>query len=203
MVNPNLQPADVEVEVFDAAGQRAAAGTSVIAGGSRVSKLLHELVPSMAPMSGGYFRISADQPLMGFAVLGTNALTALAAMTALHTETAGFVGAAPSESYLRVNADSDFKPPQGGVAGGAGPAMFRLMVARSQNGLDFERTHRKGGVSSFFTIDGTSWTADEGYRLTQDANSALEDTLPADPAIACLADGSYLMIYSCRIKTSK
>ncbi|MCX7827372.1 MAG: hypothetical protein N2689_17720, partial [Verrucomicrobiae bacterium] len=56
-------------------------------------------------------------------------------------------------------------------------------------------------IYSFFTRDGTTWTADPGVRLDADGLDTLE--MPGfgvqDPAIGRLKDGTYLMVYTTRI----
>jgi hypothetical protein len=387
-VNLSAQAATVTVSAYDPAGQPLGAGTQTLAGGNRFSLLLRELIPSIPPVSRGYFQLRSNQPLASFAVFGTRNLSALSALPAQPRARTPFYGAAKDEDYLRINADSDFVPPRGGIPGGPGPAMVRLMVARSKDGLNFERdgkivcdqgavpdmvvdragtvylyytawtvgseinktvvaiskdrgaswtfrklnlprqqgesdlvdpdvlilddgsfrlyttigqggqyarTHRldsrdglvferkgvafdpgqqaldpstikigntyhlfagggsgpetnwhgtspdgavytfdkmmtfrfnnfgqmmanglavdggyrfycfgndrKGGITSFFTTDGNTWTADAGYRLSAVSNSPLEDGQPTDPAIGRLSDGTYLLIYSIRIKS--
>lgn len=390
VVNPNAQATGVTVAAYSPAGELLRSGTETLEGSGRLSRLLREFLPTMTTMSGGYFTLSTSLPTMSFAVFGTQDLSALSAIPALPLAKSNLVGAAPAERYLKANSDSDFGPPRGGVANGPGPAMNRLMVAKSSDGLTFARTNkivtdqgavpdmvvdesgtiylyytgwtvgteinktvvavsrdkgeswtfkklnlwrnegesdlvdpdvlilddgtfrlyttigeqgkyarthyadslngiiferkgvafdpgsqaldpsaikigktyhlfaggmgnpeanwhgtspdgavyqfdkvmtfkfngfgqmmanglrvdggyrfysfgndRKGGVSSFFTKDGETWAADEGYRLMVDPGSTLEDGPPTDPAVARLSDGSYLMVCSCRINTSK
>jgi len=56
-------------------------------------------------------------------------------------------------------------------------------------------------IYSFFTRDGTNWTADSGIRLDADGLDALEMSGfgVLDPAIGRLKDGTYLMVYTTRI----
>lgn len=51
-------------------------------------------------------------------------------------------GKADESSYLKVNADSGFKPARGGLAQNPGPARYRLMTATSKDGQKFERTNK-------------------------------------------------------------
>jgi len=41
---------------------------------------------------------------------------------------------------------------------------------------------------------------DADYRLLAEVDSRLEDGQPTDPAVVRLPDGSYLMVYSTRIR---
>ncbi|MFQ5343854.1 MAG: hypothetical protein ACE5F6_20110, partial [Anaerolineae bacterium] len=50
-------------------------------------------------------------------------------------------------------------------------------------------------ILSIFTTDGVTWTAEPGVRLAPDASATLEALGVADPAVARLADGRYIMIY--------
>jgi outer membrane protein assembly factor BamB len=50
-------------------------------------------------------------------------------------------------------------------------------------------------ILSIFTTDGVTWTAEPGVRLAPDASATLEALGVADPAVALLADGRYIMIY--------
>ena len=142
MVNAGQQRADVQLSVFNAAGAVVASGSASIPPQGRISKLLWELVPSLPQISGGYFTVTSSEPLYGFAAFGTYRLSAMATVPAQALTRAGYAGAAPEGNYIQVNPDSDFVPPRGGVPGGPGPAMGRLMVAKSPDGLLFTRTNR-------------------------------------------------------------
>ncbi len=48
---------------------------------------------------------------------------------------------------------------------------------------------------SFFSTDGYTWKVEDGSRLSFDKNSQLESKYIKDPAVAKLADGSYIMAY--------
>ena len=49
---------------------------------------------------------------------------------------------------------------------------------------------------SFFSTDGYTWTMEDGARLTFDKNNQLESKYIKDPAVAKLADGTYIMAYA-------
>lgn len=49
---------------------------------------------------------------------------------------------------------------------------------------------------SFFSTDGYTWKMEDGARLTFDKNNQLESKYIKDPAVAKLADGTYLMAYA-------
>lgn len=76
------------------------------------------------------------------------------------TEKGAVFGAAEDKHYLKVNSDSDFRPPKGGVAKNPGPATFRLMAAKSRDGLKFDRSAKivcdRGAVPDL-TIDKNGW----------------------------------------------
>lgn len=51
-------------------------------------------------------------------------------------------------------------------------------------------------IASFFTTDGSSWTAEDGWRLEPDSSSGLEGADGVkDPAVVRLANGRYLLVY--------
>ncbi len=54
-------------------------------------------------------------------------------------------------------------------------------------------------IVSFFSKDGENWIAEEGVRLNLDHTSGYEAGVLKDPAVARLADGSYLMVYVTKI----
>jgi hypothetical protein len=54
-------------------------------------------------------------------------------------------------------------------------------------------------IASFFSPDGVSWSADAGDRLRGDESNGLEKRGVKDPAVAELADGTFLMVYVSQI----
>jgi hypothetical protein len=72
--------ADVTVSVFKTDGTPAGSGTRRLAPNGRFSKLLTELVPGLPTLSKGYFTVQSTQPVLGFAVFGTNNLSVLSAV---------------------------------------------------------------------------------------------------------------------------
>lgn len=54
-------------------------------------------------------------------------------------------------------------------------------------------------IRSYFSKDGTTWTADPGIRLALDASSGLESEYVKDPSVIRLTDGTYLMVYVTQI----
>lgn len=140
-VNAGARQAEVRLKMFAPDGTPVAGGSLSIPPRGRISRLLWELAPMLLPMSRGYFTVLSSEPLYGFSAVGTHRLSALATFAPQSAPRAEYNGAAPAGSYLKVNPDSDFAPPRGGVAGGPGPAMVRLMAARSPDGLHFTRTN--------------------------------------------------------------
>jgi hypothetical protein len=66
---------------------------------------------------------------------------------------------APQEHYAKVNTDSEFTPPRGGVSG-PGPAPMRLMIATSRDGLNFERKNlivADQGAVPDLVVDSNGW----------------------------------------------
>lgn len=54
-------------------------------------------------------------------------------------------------------------------------------------------------IRSYFSPDGSTWTADPGVRLALDASSGLESEYVKDPSVIRLKDGTYLMVYVTQI----
>lgn len=54
-------------------------------------------------------------------------------------------------------------------------------------------------IRSYFSKDGTTWTADPGVRLALDTSSGLESEYVKDPSVIRLKDGTYLMAYVTQI----
>jgi hypothetical protein len=81
-INPNAQAVGVTVEVYSAEGTQVATGTQQVPAGGRFSKLLAQVAGSFAPMTKGYFKVSAPQPVASFVLFGTNAGDVLSAIPA-------------------------------------------------------------------------------------------------------------------------
>jgi len=61
------------------------------------------------------------------------------------------------------------------------------------------RFYAHGGspaITSFFTTDGVTWTADPGARLTLDNTTGKEANIIKEPAVVRLSNGSYFMVYA-------
>jgi len=64
------------------------------------------------------------------------------------------------------------------------------------------RFYAHGGspaITSFFTTDGVTWTADSGTRLTLDNTTGKETKIIKEPAVVKLSNGSYFMVYTVEI----
>ncbi|MEQ1853185.1 MAG: hypothetical protein ABMA01_16525, partial [Chthoniobacteraceae bacterium] len=78
------------------------------------------------------------------------------------------------------------------------------------NGVEADGGYRLYGFSprarnfrSFFSKDGTKWTAEPGVRLAFDETSSGGGTQIKDPSVLKLADGSYLMVYTARMPETR
>jgi hypothetical protein len=78
--NPNADPARVTITLFSSSGTLFGQAAYTIPPNGRLSRLLSQIVPELPPMSRGYFRLSANVPIVSFAVFGTHSLTALSAI---------------------------------------------------------------------------------------------------------------------------
>jgi hypothetical protein len=80
LYNPNAQAADVTMQVYSPTGIKIAEGHKTMAAGTRLSKLVPELVPSSQGQVGGYVVISSTQPLIAQQLFGdgdTNMMSAV------------------------------------------------------------------------------------------------------------------------------
>jgi photosystem II stability/assembly factor-like uncharacterized protein len=82
IINRNSAPANVSISIFNASGVQVGSGTRTIASNARISELLTQIDPQLPPLTGGYFKVSADRPVYSFAVFGTNSLSVLATVPA-------------------------------------------------------------------------------------------------------------------------
>jgi hypothetical protein len=82
LLNPGTSAAQAAIEVYDETGKLLASRTERIEAGRRVSQLLTQYFPELTGVSrsSGYIRISSDKDLAGFALFGTQSLTALSAV---------------------------------------------------------------------------------------------------------------------------
>jgi len=83
LVNPQEADAHATLEVFDQNGQLLISKAEVIGGNQRESRLFSEYFPELAGtnITSGYIKVTSDQGLAGFAILGTTDLSALSAVT--------------------------------------------------------------------------------------------------------------------------
>lgn len=105
------------------------------------------------------------------------------------------------EQWRATSVDGATFTPQGKTLFTAGGANYI-----GANGVPVDGGYRMYGFfipnrdfRSFFSTDGVAWVAEEGVRLAFDPASGLEGSYIKDPAVARLADGSYLMVYVTRI----
>ena len=61
----------VTVEVFPASGATPKTGTVVVPASGQIARLVSELVPEVTEQSGGYIRLTADQPVWAWEIYGT------------------------------------------------------------------------------------------------------------------------------------
>ncbi len=80
LYNPGSQSADVTVDVFSSDGTGVGRATIQLAGASRISKLLAELVPSSTGQLGGYIIVESTQSLVGQEIFGSTNLNLLSAV---------------------------------------------------------------------------------------------------------------------------
>ncbi len=68
--------AQVGIEVFDASGMQSGSGVVSVPANGNVARLLSELIPGFGNQSGGYIRLTADQPVAAWEIYGTGAAMA-------------------------------------------------------------------------------------------------------------------------------
>jgi hypothetical protein len=86
-VNAGNRSAAVTIEVYDIDGKLLASGGTAIPPGGRFSRLLSELVGKLPAISRGYFIVQSTEPLVCFALFGTNDGTVLSAIPAQYPDT--------------------------------------------------------------------------------------------------------------------
>ncbi len=79
-INLNDQPVSASLAVYDAKARQLGTASYTLPAGGRFSRLLSELIPSLPPMTGGYFELRAPRPLAAFALFGTRSGSVLAAV---------------------------------------------------------------------------------------------------------------------------
>jgi hypothetical protein len=84
LANPQETDEHATLEVFDQDGQVLVSKAEVIAGNHRESRLFSQYFPELAEtdITSGYIKVTSDQDLAGFAILGTTDLSTLSAVPA-------------------------------------------------------------------------------------------------------------------------
>jgi hypothetical protein len=80
VLNPGDAAVTFTLEVFDKTGTLVATKSVSVGAKRRTSQLLTQHFPSLPSMSSGYFRVTAPQGLVSFALFGTNNLSVLSAV---------------------------------------------------------------------------------------------------------------------------
>jgi hypothetical protein len=80
--NPNSTDVKVTVQVYSEQGEITGSATLPIGRGSRISKTLPEIVPSVTQQLRGYIRISATAPVIAYELFGDQEATFLASVPA-------------------------------------------------------------------------------------------------------------------------
>ena len=62
----------VTIEVFPASGGMPKSGTIVVGSNGQIARLVSELVPEVSDQSGGYIRLTSDQPIWAWEIYGTD-----------------------------------------------------------------------------------------------------------------------------------
>ena len=68
--------AEVMIEVFEASGTRSGSGVVSVPANGQVARLLGEMIPGFGNQSGGYIRLTSDQPVAAWEIYGTAAAMA-------------------------------------------------------------------------------------------------------------------------------
>ena len=68
--------AEVTIEVFDASGMQSGSGVVSVPANGHVARLLSEFIPGFGNQSGGYIRLTSDQPVAAWEIYGTAAAMA-------------------------------------------------------------------------------------------------------------------------------
>jgi hypothetical protein len=86
LVNPGPADSLVTIDLYGADGQLEATVTEQVAAGKLSGKPVTELFPSLAGQNrtSGYLRLTATEPVMGYALIGTKDLSVLTAIPALN-----------------------------------------------------------------------------------------------------------------------
>ena len=87
--NPRTSPVGIDLKIYKSDGALTGSSHFTLAAGSRLSKLLPQIVPVSEGQVGGYFTLTSDQPVTSFAVFGTTTLSALSAVPPLGRDSGG------------------------------------------------------------------------------------------------------------------
>ena len=63
--------AEVTIEVFDASGTQSGSGVVSVPENGHIARLLSEFIPGFGDQSGGYIRLTSDQPVAAWEIYGT------------------------------------------------------------------------------------------------------------------------------------
>jgi hypothetical protein len=82
ILNPNQLDTVVMIEAYDAAGTLIGRDTELLNAGQRISRLLTQYIPALIGKDqvSGYVVVTSDRPIASFSTLGTNNLSAMAAI---------------------------------------------------------------------------------------------------------------------------
>ena len=82
LFNPNDEPADFTIKVFDSLGNLVGeASPPALGPGERLDQLVEDLIPESADQIGGFIQIESTQPLVGQEVVGNEALDYTSALS--------------------------------------------------------------------------------------------------------------------------
>ncbi len=68
--------AEVTIEVFDTAGTQSGSGSVSVPANGHIARLLDQFIPGFGNQSGGYIRLTSDQPIAAWEIYGTAAAMA-------------------------------------------------------------------------------------------------------------------------------
>lgn len=80
IINRNSSAANVTISIFNSSGVQVGTGRRTIVPNGRISELLSQIDPNLAPITGGYFKVTSDRAVLSFGVFGTKTLSVLAAI---------------------------------------------------------------------------------------------------------------------------
>jgi minor extracellular serine protease Vpr len=70
LLNPSKEPALISLQVFDSGGNEKGLRLFELPAGTKQARLLNELVPDLQEQMGGFVRLRASSPVIGFEVFG-------------------------------------------------------------------------------------------------------------------------------------